>query len=189
MRTSKPKGQQSWTKFLTPAVLRHNLILCSLYLAAYELLKISVIDHLKNFFSDWSQDGTRQLGQDYRKHVSVLNPKDSFHASCLWFKQNGALNDDDLAELERIRKHRNAIAHELPSFISDVDYEVDRERLLALKRLVEKIERWWIREVEISGSPDYDGVEVKDEDITPGTVIAVDLIMKLAFDSGDDTQH
>ena len=101
--------------------LLHNLILCSLYLAAYELLKSSVIDHLKNFFSDCSQDGKRQLGQDYGKHVSVLNPKDSFHASCLWFKQNGALNDDDLAELERIRKHRNAIAHELPSFISAVE--------------------------------------------------------------------
>jgi hypothetical protein len=62
MGTSKDKAQQSWAKFLTPDVLRHNLILCSLYLAAYELLKTSVIGHLKNFFSDWSRDGKRQLG-------------------------------------------------------------------------------------------------------------------------------
>jgi hypothetical protein len=188
MGTSKEKAQQSWAKFLTPDVLRHNLILCSLYLAAYEILKTSVIDHPKSFFSDWSLDG-RRLGQDYGKYVSALNPKDQFYASCLWLKQNGALNDDDLAELERIRKHRNAIAHELPSFISNVDYEVDLERLRSVKRLVEKIERWWIREVEISTNPAYDGVEVKDEDITPGTVIALDLIMELAFSNGNRALH
>ena len=188
MGTSNDRVQQSWVKFLTPDVLRHNLILCSLYLAAYELLKTSVIDHLKSFFSNWSQNG-KQLGQDYGQHVSMLNPKDPFHASCLWMRQNGALNDDDLAQLDRIRKHRNAIAHELPSFISDVDYLVDLEQLRAIRGLIEKIERWWVREVEIPANPDYDGVEVKDEDITPGTVIAIDLIMKLAFENSDRTQH
>jgi hypothetical protein len=46
--------------------------------------------------------------------------------------------------------------------------------------LVDKIERWWIREVEIPTNPEYDGREIVDEDIKPGAVMFLDMVLSTA---------
>jgi hypothetical protein len=45
---------------------------------------------------------------------------------------------------------------------------VDRELLASLNQLVTKISLWWGLEVEVPANPDYDGVEVKEEDVLTG---------------------
>ena len=39
-------SQAKWERFLDPEVLRPNLILASVYIAAFEVLKNSIIDRL-----------------------------------------------------------------------------------------------------------------------------------------------
>jgi len=57
-------------------------------------------------------------GPEYQEHVVSLCPKDRLHASCLWFRKMGAIDDGDINTIREIRKHRNDIAHELPKYIA-----------------------------------------------------------------------
>ena len=40
------KARESWLKFLNPDSLRTNLLLASLYLSAYEILRNSIMDQI-----------------------------------------------------------------------------------------------------------------------------------------------
>jgi hypothetical protein len=39
-----------WKRFLDPEVLRPNLILASIYIAAFEVLKNSIIERIRDFY-------------------------------------------------------------------------------------------------------------------------------------------
>jgi len=45
------KTKRSWERFLNPQSLRANLVVGSLFIAAFEMLKDSIIDHIRDFFS------------------------------------------------------------------------------------------------------------------------------------------
>jgi len=48
------KTYLAWEKFLNPDVLRQNLILASIYIAYFEILKDSIVDRPKEFFAtEW----------------------------------------------------------------------------------------------------------------------------------------
>ena len=46
--------------------------------------------------------------------------------------------------------------------------------------LLAKIERWWIRNVEMATDPDWDGKDVEDVDITPGRILLMQIIVDVA---------
>jgi hypothetical protein len=50
-----------------------------------------------------------------------------------------------------------------------------------MRQLLEKVEIWWIKEFEIPTNPDYDNVEIRDEDIKSGTVLGLDYVISVAF--------
>lgn len=104
-------------------------------------------------------------------------------ASCLWLEQNGAISPQDATSLRSIRRHRNQIAHELPYLLGDIDREINLEYLQQIRQLLRKIEVWWIRNVDLLVNPDFDGVEVADEDIEPGPVLILDYIIRVALDN------
>lgn len=45
----REKAFRGWAKLVNPDSLRSNLIAASIFLAAYEILRASVIDHIKDF--------------------------------------------------------------------------------------------------------------------------------------------
>lgn len=42
--------RQSWERFLNPETLRSNLIVASIFLAAYEILRQSIIERIRDFY-------------------------------------------------------------------------------------------------------------------------------------------
>jgi hypothetical protein len=96
-----------------------------------------------------------------------------------------ALSDSDIALVDKIREHRNELAHELPKFLGTADAEINVQLLSEIYDLVAKIDRWWIREVEMTINPDFDGREVADEDIISGNMMAIHLMVRVA--TGDDS--
>jgi hypothetical protein len=103
--------------------------------------------------------------------------------------ESQVISTEDLAEIQGIRDHRNELAHELPSFIAEVERELDVQRLEQIRLLVEKVERWWIREVDIPTNPEYDGREVADEGIRPGIVMVLDMVIATALQAGENRSH
>jgi hypothetical protein len=180
MSTNLEDVQKSWEKLLTPETLRGNLLRASLFISAFELLKTAIIERIQSFFTFDYIDGQPQLDARYQE-VTQLHSR-LLQASCLWLAQNGAITADDMEMLNAIRTHRNELAHELPHFLSDANRNIDMRRFENIRYLLRKIETWWIKEIEIPTNPDFDGVEVPEEDIQPGSVIMLDFIIKIALE-------
>jgi hypothetical protein len=172
---------QSWEKLLHPQTLRSNLLLASLYLSAYEILRGALIDRIQSFFTlGFEDEGGKPVVDEQYDEVKQLH-EDVFLGSCFWLQQNGAISGDDVDEIVAIRRHRNQIAHELPSFLGDVSREISLERLRNILHILKKIEIWWVRNVDLVANPDFDNVEVADEDIYPGRVLILNEIVCIAL--------
>jgi hypothetical protein len=178
---------RSFARMSNPEVLQQNLIVAGLYLVAYELLRGVVVDHLRGFFSGAGIDGAPD-GR-HADRVLALYPKDVFQASCLWFRNQGAITDEDLAEIQAIRDHRNALSHELPSFIADADRQLEASRLERIRFLIARINLWWVREIEIPVNPDFDGRHIADEEIGLPIVAFLDLVLTTALQAGKGRSH
>ena len=184
MSNQQNKALTSWDKFLNLVTLKQSLIEASVFLTAYEMFRQSVVDNLRSFYSDGFRHGKFIQSANYKAKVIDLYSRDIFHASCLWFQQSGAIDETDLVTIQRIRDHRNAIAHELPKFISSVEHSVEGQLLTALFNVVTKVDRWWIAEVEIPTNPDFDGAEPDSIDydkIQSGNMIMMQLILSVFF--------
>lgn len=170
-----PKVEAVWLKLTTPEVLSSNLIRAALFLVAWELLKGSLIDRLRRFFATEFRDGVWQVSDAYKAEVLALD-KDKLTASSLWFKNMEALTDDDIQTLREARRYRNSIAHDLPQLLGSFDRESQTDQLTKVKELLVKVDRWWIRNVEIATDPNYVGKYIPDDEISSGSMLMLGLI-------------
>lgn len=102
----------------------------------------------------------------------------------LWFKEMGAINEDDVATADEIRRHRNELAHEIPKFLTSVKSNLDVSLFDKILALMSKIDRWWIREIELDCNPDFDHLDhnsIPDEEITSGNMILIQIILAGVF--------
>lgn len=167
-------------KFLNPDAIKGNLILSALYLAAYELLKDAIVGNIRDFFSFEYGDGKDVQDKQYDDEVVSVH-KDLLYASCVWLKRNGVITEGEVEEIENIRRHRNQAAHELPKLLSDTSLNLNVRYFLRIRELLEKIEVWWVKNMEVPVNPDFDGVEVDEKDILPGRVMALDYVISTAL--------
>lgn len=170
---------RSWKKFLDPEMLRGNLVSASIFLAAYEILKTAIVDRIKTFFTNGFDENGFTVDEEYVVKVRSLD-KSELRASLLWLRSMDVIDDSDMQRFDQIRKHRNEIAHELFKFATSPDNEIQIELLQALIQLLAKIERWWIREVELPSDSDYDGRDIADEDIQPASLIFLQMMIDIA---------
>ena len=176
------KALESWEKLTTPEILKRNLILTSLYLSAFEILMNSIVDQLRDFYTSDLKNGKLVPNERYKTEVKNLHKK-ILHASCLWLQNNGVITKEDIKEIDKIREHRNEIAHELPNFLVDVDWNVNLRYLESIRQLVQKIDIWWMKEFIIPVNPDFDGVKVKDNEMQSGKMLLLDIILGIALDA------
>lgn len=83
MSDHRNRARRGWAKFLNPEVLRGNPIAASIFLAAYEMLRASVIERIRSFFSHEFRDGEWIASVDYRtecRHAVVHGPRPRTHA-------------------------------------------------------------------------------------------------------------
>jgi hypothetical protein len=185
MNTPEDQVYRSWAKFLNPESLRGNLIAASIFLAAYELLQTSVIDRIHDFFTHEFNEHGGVISENYKGKVLSLDKsphKSPLRASLLWLKEMSAINDTDIELVDEIRKHRNELAHELPKFIATADAEININLLGSIYELLTKIDRWWIKEVDIPTNPDFDGQEVADHEIQSGMMLCMQMMLRIATD-------
>ncbi len=177
--------RDSWERFLNPALLRQNLIVASIFLAAFEILKDSIVDRIRSFYITGFDDTGFRIDPQYDAEVSGRN-KSRVFASLSWLKDHDAIHDADVAAFERIRDCRNEIAHELPLIVTDGIREDQATLFSEMVRLLKKIETWWIVNVEIPTNPDFDGREVDEAGIVPGPLISLQLMVDIALGSEKD---
>jgi hypothetical protein len=180
----KDEIKKSYEDMLDPKVLRPRIIECSLFIAIFESTKDNIISRLRYFYANDFDDNGANISLGYQTSV-LSRSKSPIHASLDWLKENKAIEQSDIDTFGRIKSLRNDLAHGLLRILSaSAQPQNLKERFAELIDLSHKIEHWWIKNVEIPTNPDFDGEEVKDEDITTGTTLLVRLLMDIAL--GDE---
>ena len=183
------KHQQAWERFLDPAVMQDRLISSSLFIAAFESLKGSIIDRVKQFYQVGFGIGGDTLDPEYQTQVASRNSS-PLYASIDWLKEHDAISDEDIDLFNEVKLYRNRLAHSLLQMIADDDLEELHQRFESLISLLKKVEVWWVVNVEIPCNPDFDGgTEIDEEGIIPGPVWSMQLMMEVATGKSDYFEH
>jgi hypothetical protein len=202
MSTERSK---SGGKLLDKAATREVLMLSGFYLLAFEVLKTQIIDGLKDWIV-WHTEPTPERVESLRKafgdevvqgeiaryeeqvarykaEVGIkLNEREfkGLIPSANWLKNAGVLTDEDIADLQKIREHRNDLAHKPHNFVWYHDKKVDVSLFTKVISLVDKVSVFWVKQ-DMSCHPDSEinQREWKDEEILSGPSAA----LHLAFDA------
>lgn len=171
-----PKALPEIERLLSKEVLKQNLAKAGLYVLAYEMVKQSIIERPRGFFT-MTGDGDGRY-----KQIVLSKHNNLFIASCLWFRDEGGITEQDMKELLEFRVDRNKIAHELPNVLLDPQLHVDAAKLAKLFMLLSKIDRWWITEFEVPCNPDFDGEDVDPLDVQSGSMGFLAHVIKVVYD-------
>ncbi|MCR4448818.1 hypothetical protein NS965_10555 [Aeromonas veronii] len=170
----------AWEKLTNPTKLRENLMSASVYISSYEMCRDFIISKPRDFFTDnWGING-ETLSEEYSKDVMSFG-RSPLKASLLWFKEQGAISDTDIEHFEKAIAHRNEIAHNLPKFISEPDYEVDVGIFNTMLEVTNKIGVFWVMNYELSIHPDYSVQDIDEKGIQVGTIMMIKMMMQIAF--------
>lgn len=166
-------------KLFNKDIIKRNLLLASLYITGYEILKHSIIEDVKTFFSvGYDPNKGNILSPQYQTEVLSLDSKSVFRASCLWLAKMEAITDDDIEQIDIIRKHRNKIGHELPLILTDKNYDIDISLLRKMKYYIRTINSFWGK-VELSINPDIDLNDVDFLEIRSGRDILFEHLINI----------
>jgi hypothetical protein len=168
-------------EFLDPDSLRPWLIAASIYIATFESFKDAVVSHVREFHSiGWDENGPI-MSDDYRSKVLSRN-RSEVYASLAWFQDQGALDAMDLQAFARIKELRNELAHKLLSVIlgEGLPSHFDR-RFEELTQLLNKVEVWWVLNVEVPTNPDFDDVTIEPAQVIPGRLATLHMLLQIAL--------
>lgn len=165
---------------LDPDAIRAELVKAGLLCVAFDILRDQLEQKLRGFFADSFRGWDPLPSDEYRGEV-LTRHKSSFMASALWYVDQGVLVADDIPTIERIRSHRNDVAHSLPNYLFDPANRIKVEILEAAKRYIDIVSKYWVR-TWATCDPTFDGVDLETVDIQP----ASSIVMKYLLDSVHD---
>lgn len=167
---------------LDPAQLKDNLMSSSLYIALFESFRDNVVETLKGFYMRGYEDGKFILSEEYASRVRSRD-KHEIKAVLLWFQESGAIDDADLILFDTLRQFRNELVHKLLDRLFEGMPDELPIHIVALLSFRIKIEKWWILNIDIPVSGDFDADHDIDEDkITTGTQMMSQMIFDMLSD-------
>jgi hypothetical protein len=185
------KNDKDWLKFLNPQTFYRNFILSSLYITSYDLLKNSIISQIESFYTtSWDSNGPH-VGEEYKKEVLGLDlKKNKLNASVKWLKKHNAIDDNDIKVFEEITLHRNELAHETFKILTDSEKDINFDLFVEIKRLLKKVDQWFILEIELPTNPDmtvekYDTID--RDNVQSMNMIMLDYMVNSIFNPSENT--
>lgn len=138
-------------------ILKRNIEFAALFVLNYESIKEYVVDQVRGFYAEsivFNGDEPKYKESDeYKKQVRNLDTKIDT-ASMKWFMNAGAITEQELDLYHVCRKRRNDITHELLKNLYSGFHENDVALFRSMVHLYQKLDNWWINEIEIPTSAD-----------------------------------
>lgn len=178
--------QENWERFLDPAELRPNLILASIYIASFEILKNCILERIREFYTFTYEDERWIPDPSYDLEV-LSKHKNPTYASLKWLEEQGAIDITDIKKFEKVKSLRNILAHELTKLLArglPLDFS---ERFIDLVAILNKVEKWWFINVELPLNQNLIGKEKElDYDgIIPGSIANLHMMVDIALGSDE----
>jgi hypothetical protein len=173
---------------LAPEAVGHALIQAGALLTGYELVKSSIVDGVRGFFTFGFTETGPTIGPDYERKVLALAPGNKFRASVAWLVEMDALQQEHVQALERIRTHRGEVAHELARLLVDPDASVDAGLLQDLRSCMRALDRFW-GSIEVDINPDLASEDIDLGGIRSGSGLLLDYLLDLSGISEEPTDN
>lgn len=152
---------------LEPTTIRATLGFAGLYQMTHELIKVAVLDEVREFFWRGIERGTMVYDESrYAADVLAKAPKDRFRASLLWLVEGEAITLVEADRLDDIYAHRHELSHELIKYIVDPDFEPDVDLLTDALAILRAVRRFWTSiEKDIGSFEEFGDVDL--DEVTP----------------------
>ena len=177
-----------WERFLDPDVVRPSLFLATMFITTFEILKDSVVDRIRSFYTNGFDENGSIVGLEYQTEVVSKN-KSLLYASLQWLREHEVINNRDLEAFEQLKRTRNQLAHQLFAVVTGQIESTHEAQFEVLVTLLRKIEVWWVVNFEIPTNPDFDGQEIDEEGIVPGAVLSLQMLIQVASGNTELLEH
>jgi hypothetical protein len=132
--------------------IQSNLIRASLFLAAFELLKASVLDAPETIlreptnedldaFNKTIKDGKFRPSKRYRETVRPLD-KHPLKAALKWLVSQNVLTTEEMIEVDGLYRLRCDIAHDLPNYLVNIKKEFSLDHVARIQIILKTIKSW-----------------------------------------------
>lgn len=178
----------NWNNILNEDVLKFNINFAALFVLNFECLKDYIITQPRTFYSDvLIKDGELccEETEEYKKEVRSLE-KNIENASLRWFMNTDAITEEDYNLYQELRERRNDITHELLKNLNNGFNETDAKLYVKLLELYQKIDKWWINEIEIPISGGVLPDEYDSEQVLGGQAMILSIINDIIFDNNKE---
>lgn len=98
-------------------------------------------------------------------------------------KESEAIGQKDLVAFDEDRALRNKLVHELPQVLTKGLPSELGARFSELISLLDRIERWWIVNVDMAADPKFREEEIDHRSIIPGRILALHAMLDVASGS------
>lgn len=178
----------NWNNILNEDILKFNINFAALFVLNFECLKDYIITQPRDFYSDVAiKDGKLccEETEEYKKEVRSLE-KNIENASLRWFMNADAITEEDYNLYQKLRERRNDITHELLKNLNNGFNETDAKLYVKLLELYQKIDKWWINEIEIPISGEILPDEYDSEQVSGGQAMILSIINDIIFDNNKE---
>jgi hypothetical protein len=173
---------------LLPESLMNTLMRASTLLTGWEFIKSDITQGVKGFFSRGFDENGIRYDMRYERDIQskvVRGSVSIFDASLAWLVDMDALTSADIDLIRRVRDHRNEVAHELSKYLVDPSAEVNVDLLFQVRDVIRRLGQFW-GQFTFAANSDFDGQDVKPEDIHSGSSLLYDYILSLTTVERDE---
>ena len=178
-----------WKNILDEDIFKININFAAVFVMNYECLKEFVIEQVRSFYSEhFYMDGDSIVCEEsdtYKKQVRNLD-KNLENASLKWFMDAEAITQEDYDIYQNIRKRRNDITHELLKNLNVGFGEEDAQLFADMLRIYNKLDKWWINEIEIPTSADDIPEDYDRDGVCGGQALMLSIINEIVFGNERD---
>ena len=179
----------NWKNILDENILKTNINFAAVFVMNYECLKEFVIEQVRDFYSEhFYMDGDRIVCEEsnaYKEKVRALD-KNLEIASLKWFMDAEAITQEDYDRYQIIRKKRNDITHKLLKNLNEGFGEEVVQLFGDMMRIYNKLDKWWINEIEIPTSADDIPEDYDRNGVCGGQALILSIINEIIFGNEGD---
>ena len=179
----------NWKNIFDENILKTNINFAAVFVMNYECLKEFVIEQVRDFYSEhFYMDGDRIVCEEsnaYKEKVRALD-KNLENASLKWFMDAEAITQEDYDRYQIIRKKRNDITHKLLKNLNEGFGEEVVQLFGDMMRIYNKLDKWWINEIEIPTSADDIPEDYDRNGVCGGQALILSIINEIIFGNEGD---
>lgn len=180
-----------WKNILDENILKTSINFATVFVLNYECLKEFIIEQVRIFYSEhFYVDGDKvgwEESDEYKEKVRKLDENQNLeNASLKWFMNAGAITQEDYDTYHKIRRKRNDITHELLKNLAAGFNEEDAQLFGHMLRIYNKLDKWWINEIEIPTSADDIPADYDRDGVCGGQALMLSIINEIVFGNKGD---